>query len=168
MRLPNEVIDYIFEFYNPFTEYNSKYVLRELKIRFIQDILIKTKNAYIDRYGINAFEGIHPCSLGKMPHDKANKSLIKNIDNINQCIDDIPKIFKKLKSAYKIGSYSGKHAIERHRSYLYGNKDNYISNGEFIIAMILAGYEYKIYMDCGRPYVNCDFKAKEYKGNHPL
>ena len=47
MRLPNEVIDYIFEFYNPFTEYNSKYVLRELKIRFIQDILIKEelKNA---------------------------------------------------------------------------------------------------------------------------
>ena len=168
MRLPNEVIDYIFEFHNPYTEYNSKYVLRELKIRNIQDNLIETKNAYIDRYGINAFEGIHPRSLGKMPYDKANKSLIKNIDNINQCMEEIPKIYKKLKSAYNLGSYSGKHGIERHRSYLYENKDNYISNGEFIIAMILAGYEYKIYMDCGRPYVNCDFKAKEYKGNHPL
>ena len=168
MRLPNEVIDYIFEFHNPYTEYNSKYVLRELKIRNIQDNLIETKNAYIDRYGINAFEGIHPYALGKTPYDNANKSLIKNIDNIIQCIEEIPKIYKKLKSAYNLGSYAGKHAIERHRRHLYGNKDNYISNGEFIIAMILAGYEYKIYMEHGRPYVNCDFRANEYKGKCPL
>ena len=160
MRLPNEIIDYIFEFHNPYREYYSKYVIRELKIRRIQDYFIKTKNAYIDRYGINAFEGIYPRSLGKTPHDKTNKLLIKNIDNINQCIDEIPKIYKKLKYAYSLDSYTGKHAIEGYRRHLYEDKYNYISNGEFIIAMILAGYDFRIYMDRGRPFVNCDFRAK--------
>ena len=62
MRLPDEVMNYIFEYHNPLKEYYSKYILVELKIRHYQDYI---KN----RYGVDVFE--------KPQNDKANNSVIK-------------------------------------------------------------------------------------------
>ena len=60
----------------------------------------------------------------------------KDIDNIINCMADIKHIFKPTKQ-YNLNSYNGKHIIERYRIF------KYISNGEFIAAMILSGYKYK-------------------------
>ena len=66
--------------------------------------------------------------------------------NIMKCKECIPKLFKKI-PCYKLGSYQGKHIVEKYLN-------TYISNGEFIIAMLLCGYvPRKI------DGLNCNFKA---------
>ena len=64
-----------------------------------------------------------------------------NLKNIVQCMHEIPLLFR-ISRNYKVGSYSGKHIIENYRSGIY-IRNNYISNGEFIAAMILLGFKYK-------------------------
>jgi hypothetical protein len=57
-------------------------------------------------------------------------------------MEEIKILYEPLKTVYNIHSYSGKHYIERYRDYI--KIDNtYISNGEFIVAMLLSGYKYK-------------------------
>jgi hypothetical protein len=78
----------------------------------------------------------------------------ENYNNIIQCIFEIPIILETSKRIYKVGSYEGKHILEIFRG------GSYISNGEFIIAMILCGYSFQKYG------LNCSFKARykiEYK-----
>lgn len=67
--------------------------------------------------------------------------------NIMRCVECIPILFKRI-PCYKLGSYQGKHIVEKHLN-------TYISNGEFIIAMILSGYIFKKIDG-----LNCNFKAK--------
>ena len=64
------------------------------------------------------------------------------IMNIIRCYkEEIPNVFEPLKR-YNLGSYRGKHVIEQYRRHV--DKYNYISNGEFMIAMIMSGYEFKV------------------------
>ena len=85
MRLPDDVMNYIFEYHNPLKEYYSNYILVELKIRNYQDYI---KN----RYGVDVFE--------KTQDDKANILAIKTIDNINEFIEEIKEIYKNKKWFY--------------------------------------------------------------------
>ena len=81
--------------------------------------------------------------------NKGKQSFFKGdyLDIIN-AMKIIP-IFIKQSSRYNVESYGGKHAIEKTM------KNYYISNGCFICAMILLGYEYK------KPTsLNVSFKAK--------
>jgi hypothetical protein len=57
---------------------------------------------------------------------------------------------------YKIDSYGGKHVLERYRKQFM--ETGYISNGLFICAMILLGYQYK-----NPTSLNLQFKAKYLK-----
>ena len=62
-------------------------------------------------------------------------------------MEEIKILYEPLKTVYNIHSYSGKHYIERYRDYI--KIDNtYISNGEFIVAMLLSGYKYKYNYKC--------------------
>ena len=75
----------------------------------------------------------------------------KDYLDIMEAMKIIPT-FIKLSSRYDVGSYGGKHAIER------SMKELYISNGLFICAMILLGYKYQ------NPHsLNVNFKAKYIK-----
>lgn len=87
MRLPDDVINYIFEYHNPLKEYYSKYILIELKIRKYQDYI---KN----RYGVDVFEKTQD------DKDKANILAIKTIDNINVSIEEIKEIKENKKWFY--------------------------------------------------------------------
>jgi hypothetical protein len=66
------------------------------------------------------------------------------INNIAACMQEIKQIYKPYLNKYKISSYGGKHRIERFRKCVLLNKGNvYISNGEFIAAMLLLNIKYK-------------------------
>ena len=84
-----------------------------------------------------------------------------HIKNILKCIYEIPFIFKKMKthkSKNCISSYGGKHIIEDYRK--RKNKicdNNYISNGEFIIAMLYCKFISKHNFN----NINCIFNAIE-------
>ena len=60
----------------------------------------------------------------------------KNYLDIMEAMEII-SVFIKPSTQYDVGSYGGKHAIEK------SMKERYINNGLFICAMILLGYEYK-------------------------
>jgi hypothetical protein len=72
---------------------------------------------------------------------------ITNFDKINRCIKDIPKSFQKHsilgKKYWNTGSYGGKHTIED--IWTDEGRSQHLSNGEFIFAMLLLGYEMKPY-----------------------
>jgi len=81
---------------------------------------------------------------------------MNSIKNIVKCIQEIPFIIKRMKthkSKYAVGSYGGKHAIEHYRRIKNPKENSYISNGEFIIAMILLDYIPKV------ESLNCRFNA---------
>ena len=81
--------------------------------------------------------------------NKGKQSFFKGdyLDIIN-AMEIIPT-FIKPSSRYNVESYGGKHAIEKTM------KNYYISNGCFICAMILLGYEFK------KPTsLNLNFRAK--------
>jgi hypothetical protein len=68
-----------------------------------------------------------------------------DIKNIIRCMEEIPYIFKPLKTAYNIHSYGAKHTIEAYRDkFPRKNLGNYYCPMyEFEIAMILLGYPRK-------------------------
>ena len=78
------------------------------------------------------------------------------LKNIIKCKNQIPHLFRPLKTyaKYCVRSYGGKHEVEKYRN-TSTKGNNYISNGEFIAAMILNGYVPKKYE------LNCEFKAKK-------
>lgn len=69
-----------------------------------------------------------------------------NEDEIAYAMLKIPEIIEN-GYRYAVGSYQGKHVLERHL-------EKYISNGLFTVAMIRLGYEYKIHG------INSTFKAR--------
>jgi hypothetical protein len=69
-----------------------------------------------------------------------------NEDEIADAMLKIPEIIESGRR-YKVGSYHGKHVLERHC-------EKYISNGLFTVAMCRLGYKYKKYG------INSTFQAK--------
>jgi hypothetical protein len=140
-RLPEDLQKIIYEYYDH-------------KYGFFYDEFKKIESFYnLDRFGFNNFHSIN------------NKIVcpIKFEDTINilNCINEIPIVFKRLKghtSSHIISSYNGKHIIERYR-YINKKETCYISNGEFIIAMIYLLFIPKGGGMDGNNSPNCDFNA---------
>lgn len=67
-----------------------------------------------------------------------------SLKNISDAIEQIPEIWTSRKTINKCSSsYGLKHVLERYRKKQHPGTNSYISNGEFIVAMGLAGYFYK-------------------------
>lgn len=83
------------------------------------------------------------------------------IDTIERALEEIPMILdKRVTQNKKVSSYGLKHMLEDYRKQRKVKGDNYISNGEFILAMLLLGYK----ADFGKdPTVNCTFNCKVIK-----
>jgi hypothetical protein len=60
-----------------------------------------------------------------------------------------------------IGSYGFKHVLER--NHWTDDNDKYVSNGEGMVAMMLAGYKPKWSKDLSCPNCNFSVKAKQYR-----
>lgn len=74
--------------------------------------------------------------------------------NIKRAMEEIPFLFIPAKTVTD-SSYSMKHELSDYRKKMNVPYDKYISNGEFICAMILLGYKYS------KPTgINVQFKVK--------
>jgi hypothetical protein len=142
-RLPEDLQKIIYEYY----DHEYGYFYDEFK----------KIEAYhkLDRYGYKKY------------HSLTNKVVypikFEDTRNILNCMMELPIVFKRLKGhtgKHIISSYEGKHIIERYRK--TNKKEHcYISNGEFIIAMIYNEY---IPQGGGSSYENspnCNFNATE-------
>jgi hypothetical protein len=71
---------------------------------------------------------------------KEKEKVIESYENIKRCIKEIPLLYEKSTRINKKlpSSYGMKHEIEKIRK-----TDTYISNGEFITAMIYSDFLYK-------------------------
>lgn len=137
-NLPDELQRVINEYYDYDIDLNRD------KINYILSYKVP-KYLTIERYGFR--------SLKPAEKEKQNDFMpIKSIQNIKQCIENIPKHYNPFKKKYKIFSYSGK-------SYFEKILNTYITNGEFIIAMILCGYEYRLEKSKYHITPNCFFKG---------
>jgi hypothetical protein len=67
-------------------------------------------------------------------------------ENIVRAVYEIPCLLKMRSTTNKkSSSYGLKHVLENWRHMKYGSGNNYISNGSFIVAMIVLGYKFKFY-----------------------
>jgi len=115
---------------------NNNIELKKRIIELLED-LKEQKNIFINRNGVITYrnEPEHRSDIFDIESD----TFLKQISN---CMEEIKILYEPLKTVYNIHSYSGKHYIERYRDHI--KIDNtYISNGEFILAMLLSGYKYK-------------------------
>lgn len=93
-------------------------------------------------------------SRGFLSLDKTRQP-ITDIETIKECVAVIPSIFQsphQTTTRYKMNSYKGKHIVEKQLG-------KYVSNGEFIIAMILLEYRFQAISKS----LNCLFICKERK-----
>lgn len=99
--------------------------------------------------------------LGVFGFGCADLFRLSNVRNIYRCINEIPHIFKRMQtfgSRHIVGSYGGKHRVEEYRC-KNKSKDCYISNGEFIVAMILSKFNLQHHKNS----LNCVFNATTIK-----
>ena len=135
-NVPEELVKLIHSYCDPETDYYRDKIIGILK------------NINVGRNGF------------KLTNYKNEFDSPKSIKNIIDCVNQIPAIIRPLKTSYSVGSYGGKHAIEKHRKdVLKLDGDCYISNGEFIMAMIILGFTVK---HCKG--LNCIFRAGYVKG----
>jgi hypothetical protein len=85
-----------------------------------------------------------------------------NTNTLSLILGIIPKLFQKHKGVrkfYNCNSYTGKHSLEE---YIKKDieQDVYVSNGEFILAMLMLDYEFKPLNKREIPNVtfNCSFR----------
>jgi hypothetical protein len=94
---------------------------------------------------------------------KAKKSdTLFNLDNVRKIIDDIKLLYIKTNIYNRTSTQGMKHELEYYRQYNLKRykENNNVIEGELIISMILAGYEYKI-CDSSDYRNNCiKFKCK--------
>jgi hypothetical protein len=70
-------------------------------------------------------------------------SLLDDFLTIKKLMEEIPKLYEKSKTYNSSSSYGLKHEYADIQKKRFPNTNNYSTNGEFICAMILLGYEYK-------------------------
>ena len=89
-------------------------------------------------------QGFYLNSEGITKRNPSNENLGINYINVLFIMKYIPKLFQKhsQKKFFNVNSYTGKNRME---DYLKTHLEiyEYISNGEFILAMLLLGYEYR-------------------------
>ena len=135
-KLPLDMVRLVESYCDPETDY-------------YRDKIIELSKKYdISRFGY-MYNDIKRFEIGYKTFDYKNCVL-----NIMDCMNQIPYVVKPMKTVYNVGSYGGKHYIEDYRKKSRSG-DCYISNGEFIIAMLLCGYTMKTYYNSPNP----DFRA---------
>ena len=90
-------------------------------------------------------------------HDVDKIADLFDLERITKAVNQISYLFKPARTYSKWTSYGAKQKLEGDEKCA-----EYITNGDFIIAMILSGYVYKF-----SKRVNCTFKAKEITNPHP-
>jgi hypothetical protein len=137
--LPPEIMDIIFQFHNPYLGIKQKlekaYELvkkRKLQLNYAGIFTKKTKTYFFENISENPITSV-------------------DYKNIARCIEELPEIFEHQKGR-TINSYHGKHLVEKYIGY--------ISNGQFIAAIIIAEYKFKKYKIDGNPNCNIYFKEK--------
>ena len=113
-------------------------ILAELLMKKQIKLMKQNKNIILNTNGIENEKFI---KLGIQRNKFCYKS-IRMLANINNCIKQIKILYDPIKQ-FNEDSYCGKHYVENFRRYINENNDNYISNGEFIVAMLISGYNYK-------------------------
>ena len=131
LDLPKDLSDLVKSFCNPYDEYYEEQIEHVIKQYGINHVgfIRHTKTFSIDYSGNRIISNCNDFS----------KSDYKNII---KCKCEVLSLYKPLKSAGKYDArndYTGKADIEIYRSF---KKDSYtyISSGEHIVALILAGY----------------------------
>ena len=112
---------------------NNSIELKNKIIELLQD-LKEHKQIHINRDGVVSKSNEH--------YVEFNIESERFLKQISDCIEEIKLLYEPLKTVYNIHSYSGKHYIEKYRDHIK-LENTYISNGEFILAMLLSGYKYK-------------------------
>jgi len=140
-KLPVEIQRIIDSYYDP--EYGYHYD----KMKEVE------KKYQLDRAGYYFPKLRLPYTFGYATKKYDNQFTFESAKRIKKCMEVIPILFKRLKIYSKncIYSYHGKHVVERYQK-------EYISNGEFIVAMILSDYKPKLEDDKS---INCFFTAKK-------
>jgi hypothetical protein len=141
-KLPVEIQKIIDSYYDP--EYGYHYD----KMKEVE------KKYQLDRGGYYFPKIKLPYTFGYATKNSDNQFTFQSVKRIVSAIKVIPILFKRLKTYSKncIGSYGGKHIVERYQK-------EYISNGEFIVAMILSDFKPKN----NNNSINCYFTARELK-----
>ena len=140
-KLPLDMVKIIESYCDPETDYYRDKII-ELSTKY--DISMFGHNCdQLKKTGNIKYEILH------------NKSSILNIID---CMNQIPYVITPMKTVYNVGSYGGKHVIERYRDKVLKN-GCYISNGEFMMAMLLCGYTMKTNYN----HINTSFKASFIK-----
>ena len=154
IKLNDDVINIIFSFYNPYKDYFN-FVLLEMsmknKIKEVkqkQDITLNFNGVDIRNFKTT---GIHNFNF--------NFKNMRMFKNIYRCVNEIKQLYSPIKT-FNEYSYLGKHHVEDYRRYININNDIYISNGEFIISMLISGYKFKHNLNYGP---NMTFNAKRNK-----
>lgn len=97
--------------------------------------------------------------------DHSGPISVSDISNIKQCMTEIPKLIRhraKRESLQGIGSYGGKHVIEAYRRYSNSKPNGYISNGEFMVSMLLCGFYPSKWIDSiNQSFTGVVYKCKE-------
>ena len=69
-----------------------------------------------------------------------------SLDNISRLLAELPKLYQKIgngKKFWNTSSYTGTLKVQEWREHINPNIDNHMPHGDFILAMLLLGYEFK-------------------------
>ena len=133
--LPNGIITYVFTYTKPYKDYFN-IVLTELMIKQ----MFKELPFEINKNGIMSYEKLNAKTEYNFD--------VESLTNIYKCKTEIKELYLPSKSISE-SSYGGKHYIEKYRKHINPNINPYISNGEYIIAMLLSFSKYKYINDYG-------------------
>jgi hypothetical protein len=85
-------------------------------------------------------------------NEKKNQQTLFNVDRIKTAYLQLGSLVQPT-TQYTTHSYGLKHAVEK-------AQNNYITNGDLIVAMLLHGHKARFGKQGSPLSVNCDFKAK--------
>ena len=114
------------------TENNVNELLKEISEKYLPEEVVLIPFGLISKHHINRY-------------GRDNFLGLDSIEKLNILIKEIPKYFQKNsllgKKYWNTSSYGSKHKFSELIKHDY--TDSYVTNGEFIFAMLLLGYEMK-------------------------
>ena len=122
--LPDEIIYYIFEYCNPYKEYSSNHILKELNMQYL------IKNQFINRNYTLTTSGF------TMKNNIISRSPF-NFELVYDCLNIIEKCYViSEETDMLIHAISGRSFLQRQTKYKFNHR---IDLGTFIISMVLSG-----------------------------
>jgi hypothetical protein len=131
-------------------------LLEQVMAEHVQATLdkLRTADIVLTRYG--NVRGRGSCVRAEDPRDACVPS------SVFRLVKPIRAMYAACQQ-WRTGSYGGKHEVERWYDET-GDEDGYVANGEFVVAMILCGFQYRFRSNpralSGVSWVNPEFKAK--------